>query len=136
MSVLLEDAGMRLSSLSGRIYLMDVFQNLSRAVMGTALQTIWATPGWRQPWGFVIIMEDSATYDGDVRRHEMPPDDKRAVGTNIVTKKPVQRMVIKSIGLGLGLLSRFQLQASATLDEAVAAQLDLIKRAEGRNRLY
>jgi hypothetical protein len=127
-----EDTQMRVTALPGRIYLIDVFRNLSLAGVSTALESIWGSPGWRQPWGLVIVMHDSATYDGDIRKHPVPPDDKRAVGTAIVTNKPLQRMVIKSIGLGLGLVARFVLTAEGTVDAAVKAQLELIKRAEER----
>jgi hypothetical protein len=131
-----ETAAVRLSQVPGRVFIVDVAANLSRSLVADALDRIWSTPGWRQPWGLVIVMRDSATYDGDIRSIPVPPDDKRAVGTNIVTQKPMQRMVIKSIGMSLGLVSRFSLTASATLEEAVAAQLDLIRRAEDRKRTY
>jgi hypothetical protein len=133
---LLELTAMRLVQLPGRIFVLDVSANLSRALVAEALDRIWTSPGWRQPWGLVIIMRDSATYDGDIRTIPVPPDNKRAVGTHIVTQKQVQRMVIKSIGLGLGLVSRFSLTASGTIEEAVAAQGDLVKRAEERKRPY
>jgi hypothetical protein len=134
--VLLEDTVMRLTQLPGRIYVIDVFRNLSRDVVSKALEGVWGAPGWRQPWGLVIVMHDSATYDGEVRKLAVPPEHRRAVGTAIVTQKPVQRMVIKSIGVGLGLVSKFWLSAAATVEEAVSLQSDLIKRAEDKNRPY
>jgi hypothetical protein len=136
MKLLLEAPGTKVHQLPGRVYVMEVFQNLTRVVIAKSLEAIWATPEWRQPWGLVIVMHESATYDADVRQYDVPPNEKRAVGTNIVTVKPVQRMVIKSIGMGLGLVSRFSLSASSTLKEAVAAQLELIKKAEEKRRLY
>jgi len=125
---------MRVTSLPGRIYLIDVFHNLSLASVSTALEVIWAAPGWRQPWGLVIVMHETATYDGDIRKHPVPRDDKRAVGTAIVTTKPLHRAVIKSIGLGLVMLSGFILTAEGTVEAAVTAQLALIKRTEERKR--
>jgi hypothetical protein len=136
MKLLLESPGMRIHQKPGRVYVMEVFENLTRLLIARSLEVIWATPEWRQPWGLVIVMHESATYDADVRQYEVPPHERRAVGTNIVTVKPLQRMVIKSIGVGLGLVSRFSLSASSTLDEAVAAQLALIKRAEEKKRPY
>jgi hypothetical protein len=133
---LYEDPSMRVTALPGRIYVIDVFHNLSLGGVTTALDAIWASPGWRQPWGLVIVMHDSATYDSDIRKHAVPPDHKRAVGTAIVTTKPMQRMVIKSIGLGLGLVARFVLTAEGTVDAAVTAQLELIRRAEQQKLPY
>jgi hypothetical protein len=134
--LLFESIPARISQLTGRVYVVDVAANLSRSLVAHALDVIWGSPGWRQPWGLVIVMRDSATYDGEIRSIPVPPSEKRAVGTHIVTQKPVQRMVIKSIGLGLSLVGGFALTASSTLEEAVAAQLDLIKRAEERKRAY
>ena len=134
--LLFESSAARLTQLPGRVFVLDVTANLSRPLVGDALDRIWGAPGWRQPWGLVIVMRDSATYDGDIRTIPVPPNDKRAVGTNIVTQKQMQRMVIKSIGLGLSLVGGFALTASSTLEEAVTAQHELIKRAEDRKRPY
>jgi hypothetical protein len=136
MRVLAQDAELRVQELPGRIYVLHVFKHLSRAVMAAGLRVIWSSPGWRQPWGLVVTIDEQATYDGDIRKHEMPPDDKRAVGTAVVTSRQGYRMVIKSIGIGFAMVSRFALSAHETLEEGIEAQRAAVARAEAKGRTY
>jgi hypothetical protein len=134
--VLAENDEMRVEELTGRIYVVRVFRCVSRGVLAAALKVIWASPRWHQPWGLVVEMDDDATYDGDVRQHEMPPNDRRAVGTAVVTCKQSHRMVIKSIGLGYGIVSRFILTAHEDLEPAIAAQREAVARAQAKGRAF
>jgi hypothetical protein len=134
--LLAADSDMRIEELPDRIYQLRVFRHISRALLAAALQVIWASPRWRQPWGLVIVVEDGATYDSDVRKHEMPPNDRRAVGTSVVTTKQMHRMVIKSIGIGYSLVSRFVMSAHENLEEAVAFQRDAVLKAVAEGRPF
>jgi hypothetical protein len=139
LKVLLEGAELRVSQLPGRIYVLDHFQHLTRAILAAAMATIWKSPGWRQPWGLVVVMGDAsydATYDGDIRKHEIPPDDKRAVGTAVVTNKQLHRAVIGAMGIAFKMVSGFYLSAHGVLGDAVAAQRELITKAEARGKPF
>jgi hypothetical protein len=135
-AVLLQAPEMRVTQLANRIYVIDVFKHLTRALIATALKAVWGSPGWRQPWGLVVVMHPTATYDGDIRTHELPPDDKRSVGTCLVSGNQFHRIVIKSIGIAYGAVSRFHLTAHATLEEGIATQLGHVKKAEANKRRY
>jgi len=134
--VLLDNPEVSVSQHPQRIYVLDVYRHCSKALIAAALKAIWASPGWRQPWGFVVVMHPGTTYDGDIRSHEVPPNDKRSVGTALVSSNQLHRMVIKSIGLAYGAVSGFHLTAHATLEEGVAAQLGYVQKAEARKRPY
>jgi hypothetical protein len=135
-AVLLKSADMAVARTIGRIYVVDIFKHLTKGLMADALGAIWASPGWQQPWGMVVVMHEGATYDGDVRQHQMPPDDKRAVGIAIVSSSQLHRMVIKSIGLGYSLVSRFTMSAHATVEAGVETQLAQVQRAEANKRPF
>jgi hypothetical protein len=81
-------------------------------------------------------MHPGATYDGDIRTHEMPPDDKRSVGTCLVSSNQFHRIVIKSIGIAYGAVSRFHLTAHETLEEGIATQLEQVTKAEAKKRPF
>ena len=130
------DAEMELVEVSGRVYVVHVLRHLTRGLLARALATIWAAPSWRQPWGLVLVMRDGVTYDGDVRKHEMPPDDRRAVGTAVVTASQLHRMVINSVGLGYRTMSRFVVSAHDTLEAAIEAQSKLVVSVEAARRRF
>lgn len=133
---LLDDAEMLVEEMMGRIYVVHVHHNVSKALLARALQVVWASPRWKQPWGLVIHIEEQATYDGDVRQHEMPPNDKRAVGTAVVTRKQLHRAIIQAIGLGYRMVSSFYLSAHDTVEQGVEAQRFHVERAERAHKPY
>ena len=49
--LVLDQPEMRVVALPDRIYVVDRFHHLNRAGIAAALAAIWASPGWRQPWG-------------------------------------------------------------------------------------
>jgi hypothetical protein len=139
LKVLLDGAELRVSELPGRVYVIDHFQHLTRAILASAMASIWKSPGWRQPWGLVVVMADAsydATFGGDIRKHEVPPDDKRAVGTAVVTNKPLHRTLVSAIGIALKMVSGFYLSAHGALGDAVTAQRELITKAEARGTRF
>jgi hypothetical protein len=130
-----QNKDMRVEAVAGRIYVVHVLQHLTFDVMAAALKVIWASPGWRQPWGLVIAMGGS-TYDGDIRKHSVPPDHQRAVGTAIFTTNPMHRVVIKAIGIGYSMVSRFVLTSHETLASAIAKQREEVQKAELERRPF
>jgi hypothetical protein len=134
--LLLQHADLRVSELVGRVYVVDVYKHLTKDVMATALKSIWASPNWRQPWGMVLVMAEGATYNRDILQHEMPPNDKRGVGASIVSNNQLHRVVVKSAGLGYGMVSRFILTAHATLEQGIEAEREKVRIAEILKRPY
>jgi hypothetical protein len=115
---------------------ITVHVRLTRSVLARALQFIWHRQSWRQPWGLVVELPEGTTYDSDVRKHEMPPDDKRAVGTAVITASPVYRMVISSVGIAYRAVSRFVVSAHVEVADGIAAQRALVEQAEAEGRRY
>jgi hypothetical protein len=76
----------RVEVVPGRVYVADIWDSFTLAVMAAVLEAAWAEPDWRQPWGLVLVLDGTASYDPDLRRHAMPPDPKRSVGTAIVSE--------------------------------------------------
>ena len=133
--VLLEQPDLRVTELPGRIYVIDQVAHLNHAVVATTLAAIWASPTWRQPWGLVVVMAD-ATYGADIRHHKMPPDDRRAVGTTLVTTKQLQRAVISAMGIGYRVASGFVLTATETMEQGVAIQRTLVTKVEASGKRF
>ena len=133
---LAENDAMFVEEVIGRVYVVHVHHHLSKQLMAEALGIIWASPRWKQPWGLVIHMEEAATYDGDVRQHEMPPNHKRAVGTAVVTRKQLHRAIIQAAGLGYRMVSSFFLSAHDTVEQGIEAQRGYVQRAERANKKY
>ena len=129
--LLLADDNIRVEELNGRVYTVLVARHITRDSLALALQTIWSSPRWRQPWGLVIDLQN-ATYDNDLRKHEMPPANLRAVGTAIVTSKQMYRIVIKSINLGLKMFSNYELSAHDHFADAVRSQRQAVERAQAK----
>jgi hypothetical protein len=134
--LLQSDGEMRVTEHAGRIFVITVHVRLTRGLLARALQIIWRRSSWRQPWGLVVELPEGTTYDSDVRKHEMPPDDRRAVGTAVITSNPVHRMVISSIGIAYRAVSRFVISAHSSLADGISAQRALVVQAEADNRRY
>ncbi|HWB80662.1 MAG TPA: hypothetical protein VG755_37120 [Nannocystaceae bacterium] len=134
--LLLADDGFALRRADTRVWVLTIDGHLTRKTMATSLAMIWAQPEWKQPWGFVVTMQAGATYDGDIRRHEVPPSNRRAVGTAFVSGNLVHRMVVNSIGLGLRLASNFDLSAHELEPDAIARMVREVAKAEAAGRSY
>ena len=127
--------GFEVRRVEPRIFVLSVTGNLSRAMMAHTLAVIWALPDWQQPWGLVVTMAEGSTYDSDILRHDIPADERRAVGTTLVTTNIFHRMMVNSVGVGLR-LARFHLTGHATEEEAIERMSERVREAQARNRKF
>ena len=66
----------------------------------------------------------------------MPPTDKRAVGTSIVSKKTAHRMVVSSIGIGMRIIQGFHLTAFADEQDGIDDQRRAVQNTRDSGRSY
>lgn len=134
--VLLEADDVRVRRVPGPVYVANLLDYFSLDVMARVLEAAWADPEWAQPWGLVMVVERDVGYDTDLRHHAMPPADKRAVGTAIVSNKTAHRMVVSSIGIGMRIIQGFHLTSFATEQEGIDDQREAVERTRAAGRLY
>jgi hypothetical protein len=133
---LLDDPTLRVEAVPGRVYVAWISGHFSLETMATVLDAAWGDPKWKQPWGLVLHIAEGVTYDTDLRHHAMPPPNRRAVGTAIVSAKQVHRMVVSSIGIGMRLAHGFHLSAHAEVEAGIAAQRQVVRTVEATGRDY
>lgn len=109
------------------IFVAEMPAHVTRQTIESMLQEVWQHPGWKQPWGLVVVVEEGTTYDADVRKTGVPGDEMRAAATAVVTPSLMQRTVVKTMGMGLRLGSNFQLTGHAELSEALDAVRERVR---------
>jgi len=120
----------------GPVYVLDVLGLLGSKMMSRALAAIWGHPEWKQPWGFVILTHEGVRYEPDLRGYSMPPHDRRAVNTAVVSKQQLHRMVIGTIGISLRLAKSFPLEVFPDIHDAIEATRRHVAAARAQGRPY
>ena len=99
------------------------------SLINGCLDEIWADPAWQQPWVLVVVADASTTYEARVRDAKVPGHQKRALGTAVVTTRPMHKAVIGALSVGFRVATGFELTAHDDEAQALKTARELLARA-------
>jgi hypothetical protein len=130
-----ECADYRLSRHGDSVYVAHTAAHVSRQMVNEWLGIVWSDPQWKQPWAMITVLQEDSTYDLDLRDVPIPPPERRAVMTAVVSPKSLHRMVVNTMGIAMKISHRFQVISCSNLDEALQETRAALANAgrSGRN---